>query len=543
MRVAVVGATGNVGTAVLTALHDTPEITGILGIARRMPDQNTAPYAGCEWTSIDIGAGSSPEPTVEKLRGAFAGADAVIHLAWLVQPNSQRELLRQVNVEGTRRVAQAAAAAGVSHLVVASSVGAYSPDQSGQPRDESWPTGGIPSSHYSVDKSAQEKVLDEFSQEHPEVMVTRLRPGLTFQAAAASEIHRYFLGKLIPVQVLKAGRLPLLPLPKGVNVQAAHATDIGRAYATAVVKKVPGAFNICADDILGPQELADLLDHGHFLELPPPLVRAAVAAAYKSGTIAADPGWLDMALQAPLMDNSRAKSELGWQPRFTAAQALAELLAGLAEGSGGASAPLRPRKPTPSEPKISGGTLPPHRAGELPESLSRYLTDHRRALATGEVRIHRISEAFLGTPVYVQLSEISEALSSEHQLLNQLVDDPGSPLPSYQRAASWIEEQRHRFTRPEPLTGDSPMMRLREIEVMSGAITEKIGGWQTLGEHAVTLGVDPSTFAELAANAEEQLVMLAEVHAYARNQAFRSDRDTSAPTTATDKPEESAKEK
>lgn len=127
MRVAVVGATGNAGTAVLEALHNTPEVDSILGIARRMPNDAIAPYAGCDWTSIDIAAASSAEQAESQLAEAFQGVDAVIHLAWLIQPNTERELLRRVNVEGTRRVANAAAAAGVSHLVVASSVGAYSP--------------------------------------------------------------------------------------------------------------------------------------------------------------------------------------------------------------------------------------------------------------------------------------------------------------------------------------------------------------------------------------------------------------------------------
>lgn len=47
----------------------------------------------------------------------------------MIRPSDRRDLLERVNVEGARRVAEAVAAAGVSHLEVASSVGAYSPDQ------------------------------------------------------------------------------------------------------------------------------------------------------------------------------------------------------------------------------------------------------------------------------------------------------------------------------------------------------------------------------------------------------------------------------
>lgn len=150
MRIAVVGATGNAGTAVLRAAREHPEITEIVGIARRFPDDTQEPYDQAEWRSIDIAAATGEDDAVGQLTEAFRGCDAVIHLAWLIQPNDRRELLRRVNVEGTRRVARAVAEAGVGQLVVASSVGAYSTDEARQEllddgtepplRDESFPT-------------------------------------------------------------------------------------------------------------------------------------------------------------------------------------------------------------------------------------------------------------------------------------------------------------------------------------------------------------------------------------------------------------------
>lgn len=136
MRVAVVGATGNVGTSVLRALKKKDEVDSILGIARRMPDMDAEPYVGCEWESIDVGAAIHEEDALDRLREAFQGVDTVIHLAWLIQPNDERDLLRRVNVHGTAHVAQAAVEAGVKHLIVASSVGAYSPDSEQAVRDE-----------------------------------------------------------------------------------------------------------------------------------------------------------------------------------------------------------------------------------------------------------------------------------------------------------------------------------------------------------------------------------------------------------------------
>lgn len=155
MRVAVVGATGNSGTAVLGALQQREEVSSILGIARRMPDPTADPYVAADWVSIDIAAAVEPAEAILQLTEAFSGVDAVIHLAWLIQPDSERDLLRRVNVDGTRHVAHAAAAAGVPTLVVASSVGAYSPSPGREVREESWGTEGIRTSGPSAGRAGR----------------------------------------------------------------------------------------------------------------------------------------------------------------------------------------------------------------------------------------------------------------------------------------------------------------------------------------------------------------------------------------------------
>ena len=113
-----------------------------------------------------------------------------------------RQALRRTNVDGTRRVIEAVRRAGVAHLVAASSVGAYSPAPDDVPRREQWPTEGIRSSEYSVDKAAMERLLDEAEVLQPDLVVSRLRPALIFQKHAGAEIQRYFLGRLFPARVL-----------------------------------------------------------------------------------------------------------------------------------------------------------------------------------------------------------------------------------------------------------------------------------------------------------------------------------------------------
>jgi nucleoside-diphosphate-sugar epimerase len=59
---------------------------------------------------------------------------------------------------------------------------------------------------------------------------------------------------------------------------------------------------------------------------------------------ATDPGWIDMARNVPVMDTTRARTELGWVPRYSSLEAMQAVLDGLGEGDGtGASPVLRPR--------------------------------------------------------------------------------------------------------------------------------------------------------------------------------------------------------
>src|ERR671933_1689066 len=200
MRVVVVGATGNVGTSVLHALAREPAVDSIVGVARRLPEMS---FPKTEWAQADI--------VTDDLVPLFRGADAVVHLAWLIQPSRDSAMLRAVNVDGSERVFRAAGEAGVGALVYASSVGAYSPGPKDRAVDESWPTDGIESSFYAVHKAETERLLDRFEREHPDVRSVRLRPGLIFKAEAASEIRRYFVGPFLPSPLVRRPLIPIVP--------------------------------------------------------------------------------------------------------------------------------------------------------------------------------------------------------------------------------------------------------------------------------------------------------------------------------------------
>jgi hypothetical protein len=71
-------------------------------------------------------------------------------------------------------------------------------------------------------------------------------------------------------------------------------------------------------------------------------VRAALAAAWNLHLVPASPGLFDLALQVPIMDTARARTELGWEPRHTATEAMGRFLEGLRTGAGRDTPPLSP---------------------------------------------------------------------------------------------------------------------------------------------------------------------------------------------------------
>lgn len=332
MRVVVIGATGNVGTSLLPFLARDPDVDEIVGVARRAPEADADKTS---WVTADIGT--------DDLAPIVAGADAVVHLAWLIQPSHTQSLLRRTNIMGTERVLRAIAEAGVPRLVYASSVGTYAPGPAdGRRVGEEWPATGIATSYYSRQKAAVERMLNAFEADVPAVRVVRLRPALIFKKEAASEVRRFFLGPLVPNRLLEAGRIPLMPSIEKLTFQAVHSVDVGRAYWYAIKNDAAhGAFNIAAEPELDTERIARILG-ARTASVPSRLIRRGMEATWKLHLQPATPGWFDMGMQAPLLDCTRARDVLGWDPETSADDALVDLLDGLANGAGAPTPPLQP---------------------------------------------------------------------------------------------------------------------------------------------------------------------------------------------------------
>src|SRR3954470_7393587 len=114
LTVAVTGPTGTFGFGLMPLLQDDDRIERIVGIARRPFDP-----AAHGWTKMEYRQGDVRDR--DALEQAFAGADVVVHLAFLITGNASRDAIRAINVDGTLNAFRAAARAGAERFVYASS--------------------------------------------------------------------------------------------------------------------------------------------------------------------------------------------------------------------------------------------------------------------------------------------------------------------------------------------------------------------------------------------------------------------------------------
>lgn len=333
LRVVVIGATGNIGTSVVSALAHDDEVASIVGVARRRPDWE-APKT--TWVQADVAD--------DDLASLVRRADAVVHLAWLLQPTHNPLLTWKVNVGGTVRLLESLGRAPVQALVYLSSVAAYSPGPKDRPVDEDWPTDGWPGASYAREKAYLERVLDSFELRHPDVRVVRLRPGFVLKRSAASHQRRLFAGPLFPRQLARPGAVPFVPGLPGLLFQMVHTDDVAEAVRRTLRSTVRGPFNLAADPVVDANLLADCLE-ARVVPVPIKPARAVLSVAWRAHLVPASPGLFDALLHLAVMSTHRARAELDWLPKVTADDALREALAGVRTGAGFETPPLAARVP------------------------------------------------------------------------------------------------------------------------------------------------------------------------------------------------------
>jgi UDP-glucose 4-epimerase len=286
VRIVVTGGAGQLGTVVIRRLLRKRQHT-VICLDTRPP--LVVPAGRVRAVRVDI--------RDQTIRRHLQGADALIHLAFVIAAPLPRPELHAINVEGSRNVFAAAVDVGIPHILYASSVAAYGlvpghpdPVVEDSPRQhQSW----FP---YASAKYEVEAILDELERAHPQVAVTRFRPGILIGAHMDHALGRALRAGILP----DTGKSPM-PL--------VWDEDVADAFFLALEGRVAGAFNLVAGDALPPRALARAAG---FRSVPAPRF---LLKAVNRITRAIDPAWLD-ANPVPVISSEKARRELGWDPRF-----------------------------------------------------------------------------------------------------------------------------------------------------------------------------------------------------------------------------------
>ncbi len=291
--IAVTGASGLVGQRLLPVLADDASVTRVVGLDMRPPRRRAR---GLEFHLVDV-ARAELKPLLE-------GIDVLVHLASVVDPIPDQALMARVNVDGTRRVLDAAAAVGVHRVVRVSSATVYGAWANNPvPLTEDSPLRPNPGFSPAVQAAEVERLLAEWRDDHPGVVVTTLRAAPVLGPGA----------ERLPSRIL-LGRPPLRVRHATPPVQAVHVDDLVAALAIVVLSDHPGTFNVASDG---------WLDHDQAPPLPSGLLERVLRVTWDIGIGDVPPGVLPYLVHPLVIANDRLRA-LGWVPRHDNEQAVVD---------------------------------------------------------------------------------------------------------------------------------------------------------------------------------------------------------------------------
>ncbi|HSO97057.1 MAG TPA: NAD-dependent epimerase/dehydratase family protein [Acidimicrobiia bacterium] len=302
ISIAVTGASGLVGQRLLPMLADDPSVSRVVGLDMRPPRRRSR---GLEFHLVDV-ARAELKPLLE-------GIDVLVHLASVVDPIPDETLMAHVNVNGTRRVLDAAAAVGVQRLVRVSSATVYGAWANNPvPLTEDSPlrpnTGFSP----AVQAAEVERLLAEWRDDHPGVVVTTLRAAPVLGPGAERLPSRILLGR--PSVRVRGARPP---------VQAVHIDDLVGALGMVVLADYPGTFNVASDGWLDHEEARRLLAPSRIPPLPAGLLERVLRVTWEIGVGDVPPGVVPYLTHPTVIANDRLRG-IGWRPRHDNEEAVVD---------------------------------------------------------------------------------------------------------------------------------------------------------------------------------------------------------------------------
>jgi UDP-glucose 4-epimerase len=301
--VAITGAGGYIGQRLIEHLEKQEGCTRILGTDRRPPSVRSAKLS---FLKADI-----RDPSLAEFwRGQ--GVDALVHLAFIVDPLHDEKAMHDINVNGTLNVLRICEELRVPHVIVASSGTAYGawPDNP-VPLTEDHPIRVFPPTmSYAHHKGLNETHFADFQKRHPKVVFNIVRPSIVYGPNVDNYLSRF----------LKA--MPVVPLADGNDppMQLVHEDDVARLFTLLIEKRIPGAFNVAGQGTMRLSEVAGMV--GKKTVRVPRRVMAPLAGLLwrLHLVVEAPPGLVDFMAYPWVLDLTRARDLLGFEPEYSTAQ-------------------------------------------------------------------------------------------------------------------------------------------------------------------------------------------------------------------------------
>jgi len=298
----VTGAAGSVGAKLVEKLTRLDDVDGIVALDC-LPVSASHPRVVVFQKDIR-------EPIANIL--CKHGVDAVVHLAFLLRPGHNREVVRRVNISGTAQVLHDCQIAGVHRLVYLSSTTVYGARPGAkQPYTEESLVRPVRGFQYAEDKAATELMLESFAADNPGACVTVLR-GCTVMAPRCENFVTQVFSKLALVRI--AGADP--------QMQFIHLDDLLEALEFCLLKPVPGVFNVTGEGTIARSEIARIAGR-HPVAMPASLLALIAQVTWMLRLQSDSPACgLAMARWPWVASNEKLARETGFRPRYTSREAL-----------------------------------------------------------------------------------------------------------------------------------------------------------------------------------------------------------------------------
>jgi UDP-glucose 4-epimerase len=299
MRYVITGGSGYIGSRLIERLVERDETERIV-IADIRPPRSFRPKV--EFSRLDVRDAAAVRELFERER-----PDAVLHLAFVLNPMRDEYAMYDIDVGGTHNVLEAASATGIEQLLVTSSATAYGafPDNP-VPIDEDWPVRGVPDFEYARDKTESDRLCQLWALKHPERVMTIVRPCIVFGPSVDNYIVRAWTKQPFFGDIGGAG----------VPVQFVHEDDVVEALVRLVDGRHGGAFNLAGDGTMTWGECADLIGTPR-RRVPKRAFFRFANLMWKLRASESPAGNLHFLLHPWVVSTDRLKEATGWTPAHT----------------------------------------------------------------------------------------------------------------------------------------------------------------------------------------------------------------------------------